>query len=466
MALDFTRASSQYLEATGAPITAAPCTLACWFKADDITAQHVLLSVMDDGTGSVDGFYIQAVGNTAGDPIRASVAAAGSFGEAATTTGYSANTWQHACGVYTSATSRAAFLNGDGKGTNATNRAPSGLSRTMVGRYNAGASNVYSDAAIAEAAIWDADLTDAEVASLAAGMSPLLVRPENLVFYAPLFGNNSPETDIVSGLALTYSGSPAKVDHPRILRPSAQILRFPSAAGGGSIESGVGSSAGSATAAAVGASIAATAGAAAGAGTATAVGASTAAAAGTSAGVATAPGVGASTAAADGTSAGSATAAGVGASTAEATGTSTGTSTAAAVGDVAGGVQSGAGTSAGTSTASGVGASTAASVGTSAGTSTASAVGSSSGGVQEGVGTAAGQATAAGVGASTAEAVGTSAGVATATAVGTDAAAQVEATSIAGLRVYAARESQFFFSKRRPTRRRTSRASWPTLRAA
>lgn len=187
---------------------------------------------MDDGTGSVDGFYIQAVGNTAGDPIRASVAAAGSFGEAATTTGYSANAWQHACGVFTSATSRAAFLNGGGKGTNAISRAPSGLSRTMVGRYNAGASNVYADAAIAEAAIWDTDLTDAEVAILATGVSPLFVRPQNLVFYAPLSGSNATETDIIGGASITWVNTPTKAEHPRIIRPSAKILTFPSAGGG------------------------------------------------------------------------------------------------------------------------------------------------------------------------------------------------------------------------------------------
>lgn len=225
--------------------------------------------------------------------------------------------------------------------------------------------------------------------------------------------------------ALTLGEIQALTVNPwQIFRPyTARVYSFATA--GGSIESGAGSSAGTSTAAAVGASTAAGAGSAAGAGTAT----------------------------------------GVGASTAEAVGTAAGTATASAVGDVAGGVQSGAGTSAGTSTASGVGASTAASVGTAAGTSTAAAVGSSSGGVQEAVGTAAGQATAAGVGASTAEAVGTAAGSSTASAVGTDAASQIEAASLAGLRVHAAREAQFFFSKRRPARR-TSRPNWPVSRAA
>lgn len=192
---------------------------------------------------------------------------------------------------------------------------------------------------------------------------------------------------------------------------------------GGSVESGAGSSAGSATA--------------------SAVGASTAAAAGTSDGAATVSAVGASTAATAGTSAGAATAAGVGASTAEAVGTSAGTSTVSGV-SPGGSTESGAGSAAGTSTAAATGASTAAAVGTSAGTATAEGVGA---GVQ------------------TISAAGSAAGTSTATAVGADAAAETEADSLAGLRVHAAREAQFFFSKRRPARR-TSRPNWPALRAA
>ena len=44
----------------------------------------------------------------------------------------------------------------------------------------------YCDGSLAEAAIWNAALSDAEVAALATGVSPLLVRPGSLVFYAPL----------------------------------------------------------------------------------------------------------------------------------------------------------------------------------------------------------------------------------------------------------------------------------------
>jgi len=124
---------------------------------------------------------------------------------------------------------------------------------------------------------------------------------------------------------------------------------------GGSIESGAGSSAGSATA--------------------SAVGASTAAAAGTAAGAAAAAGAGASIAASAGTSAGAGAASATGASTAAATGTSSGTSTATGVAP-GGSTESGAGSSAGSSSASGTGASTAAAAGSSAGSSSATAVGS------------------------------------------------------------------------------------------
>ncbi len=42
-----------------------------------------------------------------------------------------------------------------------------------------------SDSSVEEAN-WNVALTDAEVAALASGVSPLLVRPENLVRYRPL----------------------------------------------------------------------------------------------------------------------------------------------------------------------------------------------------------------------------------------------------------------------------------------
>jgi hypothetical protein len=231
VARDFTRASSEFLEASTTPVTGYPVTLSCWFNADDITGQHVLFGIFDTGATNADAIYLEATGNAAGDPVRATSAQNNGFSSASTSTGFSASTWNHAAGVFSSATSRDAYLNGGGKASNATSRTPSGLSRILVSRFKSNAVDVYSDCQIAEAAIWDVALSDEEIASLAKGVSPLLVRPASLVFYAPIFGTQSPEPEIVGARDLTVTGT-SKSAHPRIFRPTAKILAFPSASAG------------------------------------------------------------------------------------------------------------------------------------------------------------------------------------------------------------------------------------------
>lgn len=216
MARDF-NGSTQLLYAT-TMVTAYPLTMACWFNSDSVTVQQFLMAVVQYG-GLGDYFALEACGIVTGDPVRASVYQPGvAYSPADSTAGYTAGTWYHACGVYTSATARAAFINGANKGTVATNVTPGGLSVVSIGTcYRNDNPAVYTDGRIAEAAIWGAALTDAEVAILALGVSPLLVQPANLLAYWPLVGNNSPEIDLVGGVGLTLSVSPpTKADHPRV----------------------------------------------------------------------------------------------------------------------------------------------------------------------------------------------------------------------------------------------------------
>lgn len=71
---------------------------------------------------------------------------------------------------------------------------------------------------LAEIALWNVYLTAAEQATLSRGFSPLFVRPSALVFYAPLIGRNSPETDLRGGLTGTVTGATTGA-HPRIIYP-------------------------------------------------------------------------------------------------------------------------------------------------------------------------------------------------------------------------------------------------------
>lgn len=206
--------SSDFLNVAATPVTAYPLTLAAWFNSSNITVNQHILEVYD--TALISGHAIAALGAVAGDPVRARSFQNDLFAQASTTTGYSANTWHHAAGVFTSATDRAAFIDGGSKGTNANNRTPTGLDSVGIGRsFSGGTPAQYFNGLVAEAAIWDVALTDSEILQLARGVSPMMVRPSNIVFYAPLVGRFSPEIEIVGGNNLTVTGAIA-ADHTRM----------------------------------------------------------------------------------------------------------------------------------------------------------------------------------------------------------------------------------------------------------
>lgn len=86
------------------------------------------------------------------------------------------------------------------------------------------------DGSIAEVAVWAGDIGTDGFYQLNKRISALLVRPDLLIFYAPLWGKASPEPDIVSGKVGTITGTVAQRDpHPRIYwprrrRPSAKPI--------------------------------------------------------------------------------------------------------------------------------------------------------------------------------------------------------------------------------------------------
>lgn len=67
---------------------------------------------------------------------------------------------------------------------------------------------------IAEVGVWDIDLTAAEVASLAKGVSPALVRPQSLVTYLPLIRD---VIDVRAANGFTDVNTTA-ANHPRVYR--------------------------------------------------------------------------------------------------------------------------------------------------------------------------------------------------------------------------------------------------------
>lgn len=205
--------TANYLSTASTPVTAVPLTLACWFRSTSSTAAQALITITDT-TDATHYFRLMAAGATAGDPVQAA-ASATTGGAAVSSTGYSTNVWTAAAGVFTSAASRAAFINGGSKGTNATSRTPLSVDSIKLG-HSLDSSEAPQQpllGLLAGAAIWNAALTDAEVAGHAKGVSPLLIRPQSLVFYAPLIRGLQ---DIRAGLTITMTGTVAVDVHPRI----------------------------------------------------------------------------------------------------------------------------------------------------------------------------------------------------------------------------------------------------------
>lgn len=160
----------------------------------------------------------------------------------------STGTWYHVAATFASATSRYGWLNGTPSTQSATSRVPSGINQVDIGveSYSSGSFQLPWRGEIAEVAIWDAALEDSpgatpgvssEIASLAKGVSPLLVRPQSLVYYWPIVGKYSPEIDLISAGGMTVTGT-ATAAHPRVFMPKrSRVRRFTAVAAGGTFMS-------------------------------------------------------------------------------------------------------------------------------------------------------------------------------------------------------------------------------------
>ena len=130
----------------------------------------------------------------------------------------------HACGVKdgNGANTLRVYLNGvlDGQ-TFGTGAIVTGGANIAIGRRHH--TSQPFDGAIGEVAIWAAALTVPEIVALAKGFSPLMIRPDSLLSYWPVLGNDSPEPDYISSLGAGAVGTVPKSEHPEVYRPRSAI---------------------------------------------------------------------------------------------------------------------------------------------------------------------------------------------------------------------------------------------------
>jgi len=205
MAYQFTAASSQRLTTSSSPASGSPMTICAWAKPTT-GSSGMIGAVGDSGT------HRNQIQTLAGDFAVAAVGSLGSGIQQLNT--YTQNVWSHFAGVFTSSTSRVGYVNAVAGTPNTTNIGTQNTAtEILVGVRRATSFGLYFDGDIAEFGVWNVALTQPEIASLARGMTCDKVRPQSLVFYAPLVRDL---IDQKGGLAITNNNSATVANHPRV----------------------------------------------------------------------------------------------------------------------------------------------------------------------------------------------------------------------------------------------------------
>lgn len=206
MAYAFAGASNQHLTAA-APATAAPLTVAAWFWVNSAVANQAIACLTAGDTD--DRFVLYTGGGGVFWFVNDTT-----FSQASNSAGLAANTWHHACAVESATNSRLVYANGNAGSTSTGTRSPVAVDEMYVGidRLN-NSFSIPLTGRVAEVGVWSAALTAAEVRSLSQGVACRLVRPQSLVFYAPLIRTLQ---DLSRGAAITNGNTATVTDHPRI----------------------------------------------------------------------------------------------------------------------------------------------------------------------------------------------------------------------------------------------------------
>ena len=214
MAYDFTAASSQALTVGSAPVSARPLTMACWFLPTNYNSRECLVFLGNNSNSPAGALWQLSLRSSTDSP--ANVLVAGEFSGSAyqqAAAGTPTNdVWSHGAAVFISDTERICYLNASAT-TNTTSNGTANANRLCIGAVGRDSRAEFANSKIAEVGIWNAALTAAEIASLAKGMTCDKVRPQNLVFYAPLVRDLN---DQKGGLTITNNGGATVAAHPRV----------------------------------------------------------------------------------------------------------------------------------------------------------------------------------------------------------------------------------------------------------
>jgi len=224
MARLFDDGSSEYCDIGSAAVSGEPFSMACWFYSDSITSTQALMSIAD-GDVTYQYYALRAEGAVAGDYIAAMSWDGNQTRKAQTTSGYSANTWHHAAGVWGASDDKHAYLDGGSEGTNSDSSfVTNTLDHMCIGCTADSTPAFYVSGRVAEAAIWDVALTDAEIAILGDKYSALWVRPDHIIAY---WAFSIDDQDWMGDYDLSPQNTPSWAAHvPGMIYPARMPAAF------------------------------------------------------------------------------------------------------------------------------------------------------------------------------------------------------------------------------------------------
>ena len=155
---------------------------------------------------------------------------------AISTSSLSTGTWSHIGISFSGADELRMWFDGVNEATTAINGTGSygspniGFCRRPLDLNDGESSRDRADALFAEWAIWDETLDADDFGALAAGVSPIMVRPSAIVSYWPFYGLDTTEPDLFGGHDLTLTSAPPKAAHPPLILPAGPRIVVPSPA--------------------------------------------------------------------------------------------------------------------------------------------------------------------------------------------------------------------------------------------
>lgn len=213
MARHFDQSNNDYLDA-GNPsalnLTGNEITLSARIKIEVLDGEQKIIAKWGDAGGERHQYLLSV---TSADNIQFVINASGQVVVIGTTT-LVAGVWYHVMGTYDGSNARV-YLEGVEENSALTSANMSSTTAPVVigaGSADAGSEEPF-DGDIGHCAIWGAGLSASEIESLANNISPLNIRAESILFYAPLNGQN-PEYDIVGGINLTVNGTTVAEEPP------------------------------------------------------------------------------------------------------------------------------------------------------------------------------------------------------------------------------------------------------------